>query len=520
MRLNLSVEQRIGLGFSLLFLMVLVGGGIGLIFATRNFTTVSHTQGNLDQIEEMAELERRWFRVASTVDRMLLTRQTSLTERELQPQLADFNEQLQTLAAVGSEHDSPVLGSQGQVEALSSELNEVVRQIAAAAEQGRWARAQTLRHTELASFQRRFNTELSDLTSDIESDVNVAVSDSRQAVSVIRVSWIILVFFSLATALAIAIEVTRSVIQPVKQLTESAGRLAAGSFGERVPMVRQDEIGQLAAAFNQMAAQLQTSYGELERRVAERTQALETSMEVSRRLSTILEPEELVGEVVRQIRTAFDYYHVHIYLIDEAGRYLDMVGGTGEAGRRMLTEGHRIPLGKGLVGWAGRQKETVLVPDVAQAPDWLPNPLLPETKAEVAVPIMFAGDLLGVLDVQENEVAGLDQEDVGLLQSIASQVAVAFQNARLLAQAEQRAKHAATLNAIGQKIQRATSVEGVLAVAAQELGQALPVKKAHIQLVNPQKAIQSYGKSEDLNGNDTSNALQRTPASRRSGRSK
>jgi len=489
MRLNLSVGQRIGLGFSLLFLMVLVGGAVGLTFANRNFGTVLNTQENVAQIEDMAELERRWSRVASTVDRMLLTRQTSLIEREVQPQLQSFNEQLQTLTALPPDQDPQTLAQYeriiGQLEALSSELNEIVRQISVAAEEGRWARAQTLRHTELAAFQRRFNTELSGLIAQIESDVNTAVSQSRRAVSLIRASWIVLALLSLGAALILAVQVTRSVIRPVNELTASAGRLAAGSLSERVPMARRDEIGQLADAFNEMATQLQASYGELERRVAERTQALETSVEVSRRLSTILEPQELVSEVVRQVRSAFDYYHVHIYLLDESGEYLEMAGGTGVAGRKMLAEGHRIPRGKGLVGRAAQRKETALVPNVAQAPDWLPNPLLPETQAEVAVPIVFAGDVLGVLDVQEDEVQGLGPEDVDLLESIASQVAIAYQNARLLVQAQQRAEHAATLNIIGQKIQQTTTIEQALEVAAQELTQTLAVERTHIELTRP-----------------------------------
>lgn len=491
MRLHLSVGQRIGLGFTLLFLMVLIGGALGLLFASRNFSTVLHTQQNVSQIQDVAELERRWSQLGSTVDRMLLTRETSLVERELLPQLDAFNNQLSVLQQASAEHDPQTLARHdqfvGELAPLANELNSVVRELAAAAEEGRWAQAQTLYHTELAAFQRRFEAVLGDLLSQIDADIDTAVAESQAAVSFIRLAWISLALLSLVASLILAVALSRSVIRPVNELTESATRLAAGAFGERVALSRQDEIGALARAFNQMASQLQESYGELERRVAERTQALETSLDVSRRLSTILQPQELVSEVVRQIQAAFDYYHVHIYLLDESGDSLRMVGGTGEAGKIMLAEGHHIPLGKGLVGRAGHTAETVFVPDVLQAPDWLPNPLLPETKAEVAIPISFAEEVLGVLDVQEDHVQGLKEDDVELLLSIASQVAIALHNARLLQQAEQRAEQAARLNIIGQKIQRAMTVEEVLAVAARELGDTLAVGKAHVELVNPQK---------------------------------
>lgn len=293
----------------------------------------------------------------------------------------------------------------------------------------------------------------------------------------------------LATLVAgalLAFRVVTGVSGPVERLTEGATQLASGSFDRRVEVEREDEIGQLARAFNSMADQLQIYYGHLEERVAERTRALETSLQVSRRLSTILDRQTLVSEVVDQVQEAFDYYHVHIYLFDDARRNLLMVGGTGEAGRTMLVQGHRLAAGQGLVGRTAARDEVTLVPDVGREPDWLPNPLLPETKAEVAVPISYGGEVQGVLDVQHDQIGGLDENDVDLLQVIAAQVAVALQNARLLQQAETRAERAAQINTINRRIQNATSVESVLQIAAQELGKALHVESAQVELSAPQ----------------------------------
>src|SRR6185436_13742969 len=87
----------------------------------------------------------------------------------------------------------------------------------------------------------------------------------------------------------------------------------------------------------------------LEQRVSERTKALATSAEVSRRLTAILDPRQLTSEVVKQIQTAFDYYYAQIYLFDEAGENLVLTAGTGDAGAAMLTHGHALPRGRGLV---------------------------------------------------------------------------------------------------------------------------------------------------------------------------
>jgi len=166
----------------------------------------------------------------------------------------------------------------------------------------------------------------------------------------------------------------------------------------------------------------------LEQRVADRTKALSTSAEVSRRLSTILNQKELIEEVVTQVQQSFDYYHAHIYLVD--GDELLMAGGTGEAGEKMLATGHKLIKGRGIVGRAAENNEPVLVQDVSKSIGWLTNPLLPDTKSEAAVPISVGGQVVGVLDVQHNIVDGLDENDVILLQSLASQIAIALQNAR------------------------------------------------------------------------------------------
>lgn len=107
-----------------------------------------------------------------------------------------------------------------------------------------------------------------------------------------------------------------------------------------------------------------------------------------------------------------------------------MAGGTGDAGRKMLERGHKLAPGQGLVGRAATTREPILVSDTSHSADWLPNPLLPETRSEVAIPITIGNQVLGVLDVQHNIVDGLKREDLEALQSIANQVAIAIQNAR------------------------------------------------------------------------------------------
>jgi putative methionine-R-sulfoxide reductase with GAF domain/HAMP domain-containing protein len=276
----------------------------------------------------------------------------------------------------------------------------------------------------------------------------------------------------------LALSVARLLTEPISRLEGVAARISRGDLEARAEIEAQDEIGSLAETFNLMTDQLRATLGTLEQRVIDRTRALATSTEVGRRLSTILEQERLVSEVVTQVQQAFDYYHVHIYLFDPSGRYLNMVGGTGRPGAIMLSRGHRIEKGKGLVGRAADANAVVLVADVRQDPDWLPNPLLPKTRSEVAVPIAVGEQVLGVLDVQDQEVNALGQEDADLLLSIANQVAIALQNAYSYAQIQREASRRALINEINRKIQAAPDMDSALQIAVRELGRAVGARTA------------------------------------------
>jgi PAS domain S-box-containing protein len=167
--------------------------------------------------------------------------------------------------------------------------------------------------------------------------------------------------------------------------------------------------------------------------IAKRATELATVAQVSTTASTVLDPDQLLQSVVDLTKEKFDLYHVHIYLANEAWDTLLLASGAGEVGRKLVAEQHAIPMSleQSLVARAARERKAVIVNNVNAEPGFLPNPLLPETCAEMAVPMTVGNRLLGVFDVQSNNDSGFSEEDANIYVTLATQVGVALQNARL-----------------------------------------------------------------------------------------
>ena len=167
-----------------------------------------------------------------------------------------------------------------------------------------------------------------------------------------------------------------------------------------------------------------------------RAAELEAVAQVSTTASTLLEADKLLQAVADLAKKLFGLYHAHIYLLDGAQGQLRLAAGAGAVGEQMVTQGWSIPLDRerSLVARAARERQGVIVNDVRATPDFLPNPLLPNTRAEMAVPLLVGDQLLGVFDVQSDLVGRFTSVDVQIHTTLAAQVAVALQNANLYAE--------------------------------------------------------------------------------------
>ncbi len=246
---------------------------------------------------------------------------------------------------------------------------------------------------------------------------------------------------ALATAISAAV-VTRQITRPVVRLTESALNIAAGDLAQHVPVTSRDEIGILTYVFNRMAAELKALYDDLEGKVVERTALLQkanyqiqrraiqmqASLEVGQAVTSILDPDRLLQQVVRVVRNRFVYSYAAVYTTDEDGMHLLLRAHDGEAdpfsGQRISCE---LP---GSVGRAFRER----TPVVESRPIAVKiGPPAQYTRSEAALPLCLGEQTLGVLHVQSTDEEGFDQDDVSALQNVATQITIALENARAYA---------------------------------------------------------------------------------------
>ena len=191
-----------------------------------------------------------------------------------------------------------------------------------------------------------------------------------------------------------------------------------------------------------------------EAQISKQASDLQTVTAVATKVAATLDEQQLLQEFVDLSKERFNLYHAHIYLLSDDKANLVLAAGAGEIGHQMVAEGRTIPLQleRSLVARAARTRQGVIVNDVRQEAGFLPNPLLPQTRAEMAVPIAVGERILGVLDVQADSVGRFSESDVMVQTTLAAQIGVALQNARSFAQSTRQsqllAREQALLNSL------------------------------------------------------------------------
>lgn len=255
----------------------------------------------------------------------------------------------------------------------------------------------------------------------------------------------------------LAMSIARTFSDPITQLTLSAEQISTGDLAAEVAVKGLPEFQLLGRTLAQMAGQIQQMVAGLEDRVQERTQALEhqndtlllrarqfsTVAEVARGVAAAKNLRDLLQSVTVLVSERFGFYHVGIFLLDDAGEYAVLRAANSEGGQRMLAREHRLEVGQaGIVGHATATGEARIATDVGQDAVYFNNPDLPATRSEMAVPLSVGEQIIGALDVQSTLPDAFTEEDIQLFTILADQVAIGIYNSQLNAEMSQALRDA------------------------------------------------------------------------------
>lgn len=452
-RSRTSLFRRITLLSLLMMLLVVAAGGVSFWFATRTGQDLQFMRQAAEQAVQISNMQSSWLAVVGTLDTFSLTRPQVGVKEQLDGSLAELDQKLEALATSRLGFSPSTIEENRliteELRGLGLEMAELANEIYSLSEQGRWGTALQRRQVRLAELQARLDASLSRLDSNLQADLAARSQWIERRQSIARLLSLVTVSIAILFALGIAWTSRRTIVKPLQALIREVERITGGDFSPVTPMRRGDEIGDLSRSVALMTEWLNQSYEALEARVNERTQELQrrtiqlqVAAAVARDVAGTTQLDKLLTSAVNIIRERFGFYHAGIFLSDARSEYAVLRAATGEAGKEMLAREHKLRIGlpgiagggiaTGLVGHAADSGEAQLARDVTLDPFHYKNPLLPETRSEVALPLKVAERVIGVLDVQSQTPNAFDEQSIEILQVMADQLAIAIQNARLL----------------------------------------------------------------------------------------
>ncbi|MCB0037019.1 MAG: GAF domain-containing protein [Anaerolineales bacterium] len=227
-----------------------------------------------------------------------------------------------------------------------------------------------------------------------------------------------------------------------------------------------------------LAMELEAEGQRLEERIQARERALQTSTSIGRQISGLLDKNEILQSAAQLITDTFNYYHIQIYSLNKNTGELLLEIATQTADQAIPQQDIVIPMGQTSIGQAGVLQQSVRSTTFNKSNAYI----LPHTKVEAAVPIMFEQELYGILNIQHIDPNALTEDELFSLELITEQIAVALYNANLYAQAQNLLVRQAVANEIRQKIQQTTTMEDTIQTAVAELGKILNSKRAKIKI--------------------------------------
>ncbi|MBN1179057.1 MAG: GAF domain-containing protein [Anaerolineae bacterium] len=277
--------------------------------------------------------------------------------------------------------------------------------------------------------------------------------------------------------------------------------VALGNLDVEVDIPEGVEIlSELAVGIEMMIDDLSAtmaSQQQAQREVERRALQLATAAQVSHAATSILDPDELLQQVVELAYQRLHLYYAGLFLVDltgertgEPGKWAVLRAGTGEAGRQMVSDGHRLEVGgDSMIGRCVAEKEARIALYAGEERVRFRNPLLPDTRSEMALPLLARGKVIGAMTVQSDREAAFTDDDIAVLQTMADQVATAIENARLFRQTEGALLETEALYAAGRAVSQLSGLEEMVQKLCDVVVEHLGYASSWVALVDEQGQI-------------------------------
>jgi len=290
-----------------------------------------------------------------------------------------------------------------------------------------------------------------------------------------------------------SVEKLRSlVVAPIQSNEQAFGSISI--YSEHPHMFTSEAVGLLGALGTQAAIAIENA--NLLETTQQDLREINALYRISRGLASSLDPDQLMKDVANLLKRNFDYYHVQIFVVDPNNGDLLARRGSGTIGDQLVEQGYRQPLGTGIAGHVAETGQPFVTNNIDGVVFFDRNPLLPETQSELAVPIKIENEIIGVLDIQQVRPGLLSDRDLNLMVTVADQLAVAWQQARLYTElqtslTQEKAVHSQLIQS-----ERLAVVGRLLASVSHELNNPLQAIQNALFLIKDEEKLSLQGRQD------------------------
>ncbi len=288
----------------------------------------------------------------------------------------------------------------------------------------------------------------------------------------------------------------------IGRLNESIQR---ARVSEKIQKEENDELNELRSQLEERVSQRTAELDFANRNNERRARQFEAIAQVVRIVSSIQDLELLIPRIAQVISEQFGFYHTGIFLLDDEREYAVLRAANSDGGKKMLERGHKLQVGQtGIVGFVTATGQPRIALDVGADAVFFDNPDLPTTRSEIALPLRYAGQIIGALDVQSAEPNAFGQNDVETLTTLADQISIAINNTSILNEArkafiESQSRYGDTVLESWKVMQPETLQMGYQMVNSSIQPLEKPLEGSHIQ-----EAIEQERSVLSNTGNETS----------------